>query len=125
MDDHELQQHEVNKRLGQQGHPAVTEDELKLITGLLKDSLLAELENLKDEDLTFSTKTQTPPPGERTILENEPSECVICGSTIKEFGHYSMEFGTQIRKRANMCGLDCTSEFIDALRESKGLETKR
>ena len=121
MDDHEFQRNTINERLARKGHEALSEDELKLFTSLIKDSLLSELDNLKGEDLSFESKTEAPNLGERTITNNESRECVICGSMIRDFGHYSIEFGSQIRKRANLCGLDCTSEFIEALRETKGL----
>lgn len=122
MDDHELQRSEVNKRLENSGLDPVSEDELKLISALLKDSLLSELEGLKGKDLTFESKTETPSRlGESSIANVESKDCVICGATVKDFGHYSIEFGSQIRKRANLCGLDCATEFIDALRETKGL----
>ena len=121
MDDHEYQRHAINERLEREGHSAISDDELKLFTSLIKDSLLSELENLKGEDLSFESKAVETSLGEETLMGSESRECVICGSTIRDFGHYSIEFGAQIRKRANLCGLDCTSEFIDALRETKGL----
>lgn len=120
-DNHDLQRDAVNERLARESRSPISDDELKLISGLLKDSLLSELEKLKGEDLSFESKTESTSLGENTVSGSETSECVICGSTIKDFGHYSIEFGSQIRKRANLCGLDCTSEFIGALRETKGL----
>jgi hypothetical protein len=120
MDDRELQRSIVNDRLARSGHTTLSDDELTLISALLKDSLLSELENLKSEDFS-STKTERANPGEETLTGHESRECVICGSRIKDFGHYAIEFGSQIRKRANLCGLDCMNEFMGALRESKGL----
>ena len=122
MDDHELQRQTVNTRLARAGHSAISDDELKLFTSLLKDSLLSELDSLKGEDLSFESKTEASNLGEHTVTGAESRECVICGAAIRDFGHYSIEFGSQIRKRANLCGLDCTSEFVDALRDTKGLE---
>ena len=115
-----MQRDTVNERLAQENHAPISDDELKLISGILKDSLLSELEKLKGEDLSYESKTETPIAGD-VSLSGESRECVICGSKIRDFGHYSIEFGGQIRKRANLCGLDCTSEFIGALRDSKGL----
>jgi hypothetical protein len=121
MDDHALQRDTINERLTREGHSQISDDELKLFTSLLKDSLLSELDNLKGEDLSYESKAEQRTVGERTLSGAETRECVICGSKIKDFGHYSIEFGSQIRKRANLCGLDCMSEFIDALRDTKGL----
>ena len=118
MDD--LQKRAINDRLAKSGHDTLSDDEVRLFTSLIKESLLSELEGLKGEDLSYESKTE-PNLGAETLTGSEVRECVICGSKIKDFGHYSIEFGSQIRKRANLCGLDCTSEFIDALRETKGL----
>lgn len=106
-----------NERLAHAGHEAVSSDEMKLISAMLKESLLSELEALKGRDLTFEPDAHEAP----GMSGDEHGECVICGSTVKEFGHYTMEFGSHIRKKANLCGLDCVSEFVGSLREAKGL----
>ena len=120
MDANDLQRDAVNDRLAQHGKDPVSSDELKLISALLKDSLLSELENLKGRDLTFDSQAESMPVGEDSI-SGDQRECVICGSSVGDFGHYTVEFGAQIRKRAHTCGLDCMTQFVDALRETKGL----
>lgn len=122
MDERDLQKDEVNRRLEEAGSEPISDDELKLISALLKDSLISELEGLKGKDLSFRSKAEPDARlGAPSVSGTESRECVICGSPIKDFGHYSLEFGSQIRKRANLCGLDCATQFIEALKESKGL----
>lgn len=121
MDERDLQKDEVNRRLEKAGRDPVSDDELRLISELIKDSLISELEGLKGKDLSFQSKAEDPRLGQSRVSDTESKECVICGSPIKPFGHYAIEFGSQIRKRANLCGLDCATQFIEALKETKGL----
>ena len=74
-------------------------------------------EDLEDYDIeSFRAHSPT----ENFYSLNDVKECPMCGSKVNNFGHYSLEFGSNIRKRANFCGLDCLKQFIDELSFSKG-----
>ena len=57
---------------------------------------------------------------DRFYAVNNPAECPMCGSKIQKFGHYNLEFGSNIRKKAAFCGIDCLQQFINELSYSKG-----
>ena len=39
-------------------------------------------------------------------------QCAGCGSQLSQFSGYSLEFGDNIRMRANFCAKDCLEYFI-------------
>ncbi len=117
----------------------LTEEEIKKLSELVKSSLLDEMLNITNEELEeyentnfninntndFNSKVTRKEEAEKNFYQhNSLKECVVCGSKIKEFGHYTIEFGENIRKKANFCGLDCLSEFIEELKYTKGLKQR-
>ncbi len=113
----------------------LSNEEIKKLSELVKSSLLDELLEISNEELEeyesgFEEKKESTFKKhyfdvEKNFYEhNSLKECAVCGSKIKDFGHYSVEFGENIRKKANFCGLDCLSEFIEELKYTKGLKEK-
>ncbi len=124
----------------------LTEEDLKKLSELVKSSLLDEMLNITSEELEEFENNNDNNNFENDVLKendfeksfnknkklieenfykhNSLKECIICGSKIKDFGHYTIEFGDNIRKKANFCGLDCLSEFIEELKYTKGLKQK-
>ncbi len=111
----------------------LNEEELKKLSELVKTSILDELLKLSDDELNEinnfefqeENKNKNKNVEEEFYKHNSLKECAVCGSEIKDFGHYSIEFGENIRKKANFCGLDCLSEFIEELKYAKGLKQKK
>ncbi len=112
----------------------LNEEELKKLSELVKTSILDELLKLSDDELDeinnfefkkTENKNKSKNVEEEFYKHNSLKECAVCGSEIKDFGHYSIEFGENIRKKANFCGLDCLSEFIEELKYAKGLKQKK
>lgn len=110
-------------------------EELRIISDMVMNSLREDLNKIglntkedsyddealyedasDDDNMSFPAhKVQ-----ERFYAVNDPTECPICGSKILNFGHYHLEFGSNIRKKASFCGIDCLQQFITELSYSKG-----
>ena len=111
-------------------------EELKIISDMVMSSLKEDLSKIMTANDSFSSdeslyEETTDEPSEmfsfpahkvqeRFYAVNNPSECPMCGSKINKFGHYNLEFGSNIRKQAAFCGIDCLQQFINELSYSKG-----
>jgi hypothetical protein len=114
-------------------------EELKIISDMVMKSLREDLAKMtlgsadtnpfasdesyyadSNEDPSDITEYTAHKAQEQFYSVNSPSECPMCGSKIQRFGHYNLEFGTNIRKKASFCGIDCLQQFINELSYSKG-----
>ena len=129
-----------NTQLKDDSPKMLSMEELKIISDMVMNSLREDLSkmtlnnNIGDNpfasDDSFYEDTSDDMPDmigfpahkaqERFYAVNNPTECPMCGSKIQKFGHYHLEFGTNIRKRAAFCGIDCLQQFINELSYSKG-----
>jgi hypothetical protein len=111
-------------------------EELKIISDMVMTSLKEDLSKIMNANDPFTSdealyEETSDEPSEifsfpahkvqdRFYAVNNPSECPMCGSKINKFGHYNLEFGSNIRKKASFCGIDCLQQFINELSYSKG-----
>ena len=115
--------------MGPNGHDDETRrplsiDELKIISEMVKSSLLDDLTKNTISDEDYYTDESAERPEERFAKFNDASSCPMCGSAIRGFERYTIEFGKNIRKQASLCGIDCLKQFVDELGYTRGLEKR-